>query len=121
MSLGLLRQRCTTQRSVKTNVDGIIKNAWADIATDVECLIQEGAGRLGGGGNKPGAEGTGLEYDATCFLPPDSDLRPRRQQDEPDRLIQTEPATGTVFSVLLVVDKSGMGHHDTAYLRRMPQ
>ena len=122
MSLGLLRQRCTIQRSTQANTDGIIERTWGNLATGVPCLIQEGSGRTGSGsgGVKTGPEGNALEYDATCFLPPNTDVKPRRTSDEPDRIVQTTPATTTVYSVVLVVDKSGFAHHDTAYLKRLP-
>lgn len=111
---GLMSHRCTIKRNTAENVDGIMKSSWASIATGVKCLIQEKAGRI-----SAGPDGSNLEYDATCFLPSGTDIRPRALRDEQDQLIQTTPATNVVFLVIHAVDRSGKMSHLTAYLRRL--
>lgn len=115
MSLGLLKHRGTIKRNTTTNVNGIITPAWADLATGVKCLIQEKAGVI-----KGGAAGADLAYDAVCFLPPGTDIRPKGTADDRDQFIQTTPATGVIYLVRHVADRSGMAHHLTAYLQRLP-
>ncbi len=115
MSLGLLKHRCTIKRSAPTNVNGIMQPNWAELTTNVRCLIQEKTGRIGSAGGS-----AGLEYDAVCFLPPSTDIRPRGTEDNPDQIVHTLPATGVTYLVRYVADRSGMGHHLTAYLKRLP-
>jgi hypothetical protein len=115
-SSGLMTNRCTVQRNTPTDASGKIVPAWADLATDVRCLIQEGAGRF-----YHGKSGTVLEFDAVGFFLPTQDLRPRAGQTaNPDVIVMTAPAAkaGSTYIVLLAVDESGMADHLTAYLKQ---
>lgn len=111
---GLMSHCCTIKRNTPENVDGIMQSSFSSVATGVKCLIQEKAGRI-----SAGPDGSSLEYDATCFLPSGTDVRPRALRDEQDQLIQTTPATNVVFLVIHAVDRSGKLNHLTAYLKRL--
>lgn len=115
MSLGLLTHRCTIKRSAPTNVAGVLQPNWATLAANVRCLIQEKTGKTGTAGG-----GAGLEYDAVCFLPPGTNVRPRGTDDNPDQILHTTPATNVLYLVRFVADRSGKAHHLTAYLKRCP-
>ena len=116
-SLNMMTHLCTIQRNTQSNVDGVITPSWADHATSVPCLIQEGTGRL-----QQTTGGQGLFYDALLFLPPDSDVKPQAPDENNDRIIMTLPArlTGITYLVKLAVDESGQGDHLVAYLTRVP-
>lgn len=108
---------CTIQRVTQTNVDGVVKAAWADNSTGVSCLLQEGAGSL-----RQTAAGQGLFYDAILFLPYETDIRPQAPDDNNDRVILTYPdrLDGVIYAVKLAVDESGQQDHLVAYLSRVP-
>jgi hypothetical protein len=116
-SLSMMVHRCTIQRDTPENVDGVIVPDWDDVATSQPCLIQEGSGRL-----RQSASGEYLLYSAIGFFPPSADLRPQALNDRSDRIVIESPSrlAGAMFTVLLVVDESGMGNHLTAYLDRLP-
>lgn len=91
------------------------KSNYVTYASGVACFLQEGAG-----GMRNGAAGSYLEYDAIAFFPMGIDIRPRGQSDLEDQTIisgDNIPVPIT-FSVRLVTDESGMGDHQTAYLKR---
>ena len=75
-SLDLMTHYCTIQRTTQTNTDGVVTNAWADNLTGVQCLLQEGTGKL-----NLTVAGQGLFYDATLFLPAGTDVRPQATDD----------------------------------------
>lgn len=112
-ALSLMRHRCTIRRNTSENVDGVIRSEFTDLATNVRCLIQEKAGRVVLSPN-----GANLEYDAVCFLPPGTDIGPRGNDDVRDQVVQTFPATGVIYLTTHVAERSGMGNHLTAYLKR---
>ena len=117
LNLTLLRGQCTIKRNTPTNVNGNIVPSWAATTngTGVRCLIQEKTGSVSMGG-----DGAALIYDAVCFLPPGTDIQPRRLEDDADQLIQTKPASNVTYLVRFVSDRSGFAHHLTAYLKRLP-
>lgn len=112
----LLVNRCTIQRGTLSNTHGVQKATYAEQATEVPCLIQEGAGRI-----VSTRGGEGLEFDAVGFFLPSQDIQPRGSDDLSDRVIVTKPTTpGTTYLVLKVGDEAGTGHHLEAYLKRVP-
>lgn len=113
-AISLMTHRCTIKRSAPTNVNGVMQANWAAVATNVKCLIQEKAGTI-----NIGPAGAALAYDATCFLPPATDIKPRGTSDNPDQLTQTTPATNAIYLVQHVADRSGFANHLTAYLKRL--
>lgn len=117
-ALSLMVHRCSIERNTPTNEHGQIKAHWAVLANPVRCLLQEKAGRL-----NRGPAGTALEYDAVLFLPPGQEVGPRGTQDRADRIVMLKPdrVADTVFLVLFVADRSGMGNHQTAYVKRYQQ
>lgn len=117
MSLSsLLTQRCTIRRPTKVNDAGIITTTYADAATEVRCLVQEKRGQILGKD-----AGSLLEYDATAFFLPSTDVRPGAASDAlPDDIHLTGPSShsGQKFSVVMVADEAGKFRLKTAYLRR---
>lgn len=111
----LLRNRCTIRRATRANVDGVIQLTWSDLATQVPCLVQEGAGRV-----MPGKSGQALEYEAIGFFRFSQDIRPKGGDDTQDQIVMTTPATSVKYLVLKVGDEAGIGHHLEAYLKRLP-
>ncbi len=116
-SAAMMQHRCTIMRNTPANVDGQIVPDWANVTTGQRCLIQEGSGEV-----KATRGGQGLVYDAIGFFPAATDIRPRGQHDQSDRITLTAPThlNGVTFLVNLVTDESGMGNHLTAYLTRLP-
>lgn len=115
-SLDMMQHCVNIQRVTQTNTDGVIVPVWADHATS-QALIQEGSGSLR---NSPGSQG--LVYDAICFLPPWTDIKPQGKDDNNDRVIVIQPSrlAGVTYLVKLAVDESGMQDHIVAYLTRVP-
>ena len=115
-SLDMMQHSVWIQRETQTNTDGVIVPTWANFAGS-QALIQEGSGSLR---NTPG--GQGLVYDAICFLPPWTQIRPQAKDDIPDRIVVILPArlAGATYLVKLAVDESGMQDHIVAYLTRVP-
>jgi hypothetical protein len=109
----LMKNRCTVRRAAKSNVDGVIKVSFCDYLKNQRCLLQEKRGRI-----ETTQTGQSLEYEAVCYLPVGTDIKPRGFDDTADQIVMTKPATGTTFSVMMVADSSGMGNHLKAYLRR---
>lgn len=111
----LLTHRCTIERNTPANTDGELRASWADNATDVPCLIQEGRGRVQGT-----QAGEGLQYDAIGFFLPDADIKPQGGDDRKDRITVTTPVTNVKYLVEKVGDEAGRANHLTAYLTRVP-
>lgn len=115
-SYDLMEHSVQVQRVTQNNVDGVIVPTWSNLAT-VPALIQEGAGSLR---NTAGSQG--LIYDAICFLPYETDIRPQAPDDNNDRILVIEPdrLSGVLYLVKLAVDESGQQDHLVAYLTRVP-
>lgn len=114
--MSLLVNRCTIERNTVTNTDGEIKPSWANVATGVSCLLQEGRGRV-----RLGEGGQYLEYDAILFVGPTQDIKPDGNDDRKDRVTMTKPTrlNGAKFLVEHVADESGMEDHLTCFLKRV--
>lgn len=116
-SASLMTHLCTINRTTQTNTDGVVTNDWEELAENVPCLLQEGAGslRLTGGGQ-------GLFYDAILFLPYDTDIKPQAKDDNNDQVVMTYPArlNGIIYLVKFAADESGQQDHLVAYLQRVP-
>ena len=109
----LMTHRCTIKRATNENVDGIVESSYSTtVSSGTRCLIQEKSGMT-----KAGPAGTNLQYDAICFLPFGTDIRPRTTNDNKDQLTQTTPS-GATYLVNFVAERSGKGNHLTAYLTR---
>ncbi len=111
----LLTNRCTIERYTSVNTDGVVVKKWAELATNVHCLLQETSGRM-----LQQAGGQGLFVDADLYLKIGQDVKPRTTDDSKDRIIMTKPNTGAIFLVEVVVDSSGQVHHLQALLKRVP-
>lgn len=111
-SAALMIHTATINRSTPTVGDtGRTSPAYSELAADVPCLLQEEKG-----GFRLGGAGVYLEYDAICFFPPDTDIRPKGANDLPDQVI----VNGTTFLCRFAGDESGMADHLTAFLKRFP-
>lgn len=111
-SYGLMIHRCTIRRNTTTvSPSGHASAAFTDLATSVPCLEQQEKGRA-----RLGGAGAYLEHDAIVFLPPGTDIRPRKANDLNDQLVVND----TTYLVQFVGDEAGMGDHLTAWCKRLP-
>lgn len=115
----LLKHRCTVHRQVETIDRGNVTVAQTAAATNVPCLVQEGAGRV-----QELSFGNWLEYSAIVFLPADADVRPNALSHLQDVIeITAHPLAamiGAKFKILKCGDEAGVGHHQEAYAARVP-
>lgn len=85
-----------------------------EVATGVECRIEEEHGRM-----VLTETGLSVKYDAIMLFDPSIDLRPGAGHTEPDEIVQTTPPTGATYRVLSVADEAGTGVYLTAKLTRV--
>ncbi len=121
MSLdSLLAHRCTVRRLVEAIDRGNVTVTETSLATDVPCLVQEGAGRV-----QEMGFGGWLEYSAVVFFGASQDVRPNSQSQLQDTIeITTHPLSamvGAKFRILKCGDEAGTGHHQEAYALRIPR
>ena len=106
MSLqSLLSQRCTIRRPNVSHTNGLTSVSFADVATDVPCLVQENSGvsRQDNGGRV-------LTLDAVGFFLPSVDIRPDAGDPALCDVIElTAPAgmNGRKYAVRIVAEESG--------------
>lgn len=99
------------RNSPEIGATGRVEPSWSDLAADVSCLLQEEKGSF-----KLGGAGVYLEYDAICFFPSSTDIRPRGPNDLADQVV----INGTTYLCRFAADESGMSDHLTAFLKRFP-
>jgi len=110
----MLKHKCTIFRPNDTYDSGeLVKDTPTTVKTNQKCLLQE----------KPGMivhheSGQELKFDATLFLPKNTDIKPQTGDDVNDSIQMTGNKSG-YYEVVWVGDISGQNHHLEAKLKRI--
>lgn len=101
----LLTHRCKVERPFIVNNDGVQKKNWRPHIKRLRCLLQEKTGMVA---KLPSGEE--VTVDGVLYIPRSADVKPRRADDDQDRITMLKPKPAGTFLVKIVIDQSGRGH-----------